>query len=149
MLSAVPYIAASIGMVLIGASSDRTGERFLHLAVPTAIGAVAFIATAFLVSPTLSLAVLAIAAVGNTSTRGPFWALPSRFLTGTAAAGGIALINTLASLGGLVGPYAVGLLKTLTGGFGAGLVFLGVLMLIGAGATLLLRNAPVLAEHEN
>lgn len=149
MLSAVPYIAASIGMVVIGARSDRTGERFLHLAIPTAVGAVAFIAIAFVTSPLLSLGLLAVAAVGNTSTRGPFWALPTRFLTGTAAAGGIALINTVASLGGLVGPYAIGLLRTWTGGFGAGLAFLGVLMLIGAGVTLMLRNAPALADHRD
>ena len=74
--------------------------------------------------------------------------LPTRFLTGTAAAGGIALINTVASLGGFVGPYIIGLVRKLTGGFAGGLVFLAVLMLIGAAAALLLRNAPVLADRE-
>jgi ACS family tartrate transporter-like MFS transporter len=148
MISALPYVAASIGMIVIGASSDRSGERLLHLAIPTAVGGLGFIASAYLSSPVPSIIALAIAAVGNTSTRGPFWALPTRFLTGTAAAGGIALINTVASIGGFVGPYAIGLVRKLTGGFAGGLVFLAVLMLLGAAAALLLRNAPVLAEKD-
>ena len=147
MISALPYVAASIGMIAIGASSDRTGERLLHLAIPTALGGLAFIASAYLTSPVPSLIALAIAAVGNTSTRGPFWALPPRFLTGRAAAGGIALMNTLASIGGFVGPYVVGFLADMTNGFAAGLVFLAVLMLLGAVAALLLRGAPVLADR--
>jgi ACS family tartrate transporter-like MFS transporter len=149
MISALPYVAASIGMILIGASSDRSGERLLHLAIPTAVGALGFIASAYLTSPVPSIIALAFAAVGNTSTRGPFWALPTRFLSGRAAAGGIALINTVASVGGFVGPYVVGLVRNLTGGFAGGLVFLAVLMLIGAGAALLLRNAPVLADNSD
>jgi ACS family tartrate transporter-like MFS transporter len=136
-------------MILIGASSDRSGERLLHLAIPTAVGALGFIASAYLTSPVPSIIALAFAAVGNTSTRGPFWALPTRFLSGRAAAGGIALINTVASVGGFVGPYVVGLVRNLTGGFAGGLVFLAVLMLIGAGAALLLRNAPVLADNSD
>ena len=141
------YVAASIGMILIGASSDRSGERLMHLAIPTALGGLGFLASAYLSSPVPSLIALAIAAVGNTSTRGPFWALPTRFLSGQAAAGGIALINTVASVGGFVGPYAIGLVRGFTGGFAGGMIFLAVLMLIGAGAAVLLRNAPVLAEH--
>ena len=69
------------------------------------------------------------------------------FRSGQAAAGGIALINTVASVGGFVGPYAIGLVRGFTGGFAGGMIFLAVLMLIGAGAAVLLRNAPVLAEH--
>jgi len=149
MISALPYVAASIGMVVIGASSDRSGERLLHVAIPTALGGLAFLASAYLVSPVPALIALAIAAVGNTSTRGPFWALPTRFLSGQAAAGGIALINTVASVGGFVGPYVIGLVRGITGGFAGGLVFLAVLMLAGAGAALLLRNAPVLAEKRD
>ena len=75
---------------------------------------------------------LTVAAVGDLGTRGPFWALPTRFLTGSAAAGGIALINTFASLGGFVGPYAVGLVRGMTGSFAGGMVFLALVMLVGA-----------------
>jgi ACS family tartrate transporter-like MFS transporter len=91
---------------------------------------------------------LTIAAVGDLGTRGPFWALPTRFLTGSAAAAGIALINTMASLGGFVGPSMVGLVRRFTGSFAGGLVFLAVLLLLAAVAAVALRRAPVLADHE-
>lgn len=147
MISALPYVAAAIGMIAIGASSDRTGERFLHIAVPSAIGALGFIAAAFLTSPVLGMMALTVAAVGDLGTRGPFWALPTRFLTGSAAAAGIGLINTMASLGGFVGPNVVGLARQVTGSFAGGLVFLALLLLGAAIAALALRRAPVLADH--
>jgi nitrate/nitrite transporter NarK len=145
-VAAIPYAAAAIGMVLIGRSSDRTGERLLHVALPSTVAGIAFIASAFIVSPVLGIVALSLAAVGDIGTRGPFWALPTYFLTGSAAAGGIALINAMASLGGFVGPNVVGWVRQATGSFAGGLIFLGVVMLVGAAATLLLRNAPVLAE---
>ena len=67
-------------------------------------------------------------------------------MTGSAAAAGIALINTMASLGGFVGPYAVGLVRDVTGSFAGGLVFLAVLLLLAAGAAVVLRRARVLAD---
>jgi ACS family tartrate transporter-like MFS transporter len=145
-ISALPYVAAAIGMVAIGASSDRSGERFLHIAIPSAIGGVGFIASAYLTSPVPAMIALTIAAVGDLGTRGPFWSLPTRFLTGSAAAAGIALINTMASLGGFVGPSAVGLVRDMTGSFAGGLVFLAVLLLLAAGAALALRRAAALAD---
>ena len=147
MISALPYTAAAIGMVLIGRSSDRSGERFLHIAIPSAIAAVGFVASAYFTSPVPGMLALTVAAVGDLGTRGPFWALPTRFLAGSAAAGGIGLINTLGSLGGFVGPYAVGIVRELTGGFAGGLVFLAVLLLLAAIAATLLRNAAVLADQ--
>jgi ACS family tartrate transporter-like MFS transporter len=146
MISALPYVAAAIGMVAIGASSDRSGERFLHIAIPSAIGAFGFIAAAFLTSPVLGMLALTIAAVGDLGTRGPFWALPTRFLTGSAAAAGIGLINTMASLGGFVGPNVVGIARQLTGSFAGGLVFLALLLLAAAAAAVALRRARVLAD---
>ncbi len=71
---------------------------------------------------------LTIAAIGDLGSRGPFWSLPGRFLTSSASAGGIALINTVGSLGGFVGPYAVGLVKDATGSFTGGLLFLAALL---------------------
>ncbi|RPI57158.1 MAG: MFS transporter, partial [Lysobacterales bacterium] len=146
MISALPYVAAAIGMIAIGTSSDRTGERFLHIAIPSAVGGLGFIAAAYFMSPLLGMLALTIAAVGDLGTRGPFWALPTRFLTGSAAAAGIALINTMASLGGFVGPYAVGIVRDVTGSFAGGLVFLAVLLLLAAGAAVTLRGARVLAD---
>jgi ACS family tartrate transporter-like MFS transporter len=147
LISAIPYAAAAIGMIAIGASSDRSGERLLHVAIPTAVGAVGFVVSAFYTSPVLGMLALTIAAVGVISTRGPFWALPTRFLNGRAAAGGIALINLIASIGGFVGPYAVGFLADLTGSYAAGMLFLALLMLLGALLCVPLRNAKVLADE--
>lgn len=144
MISALPYIAAALGMVLIGTHSDRTGERILHIAIPSMIGAIGFTASALLVSPIPGMIALTVAAVGDLGSRGPFWALPGRFLTGSASAGGIALINTIGSLGGFVGPYAVGLVKNATGGFTGGLLLLAALLFVGALLTLYLRSAPAL-----
>jgi ACS family tartrate transporter-like MFS transporter len=146
MIAALPYVAAAVGMIAIGTSSDRTGERLLHVAIPSAIGALGFLASAYFTSPLPGMIALTIAAVGDLGTRGAFWALPTRFLTGSAAAAGIALINTMASLGGFVGPSAVGLVREYTGSFAGGLVFLAVLLLLAAGAAVLLRGASVLAD---
>lgn len=146
-ISALPYVAAAIGMIAIGTSSDRTGERFLHIAIPSAVGALGFIAAAFIVSPVFGMFALTIAAVGDLGTRGPFWALPTRFLTGSAAAAGIGLINTMASLGGFVGPSAVGLVRELTGSFAGGLVFLATLLLLASAAAVGVRRARVLADE--
>jgi ACS family tartrate transporter-like MFS transporter len=147
MIAALPYAAAAVGMILIGRSSDRTGERLLHVAIPSAIAGVAFIVGAQFTLLLPAMIALTIASVGDLGTRGPFWALPTRFLTGGAAAAGIALINTCASLGGFVGPLAIGFLRDRTGGGNtAGLVFLGVLMLLAAVGALRLRSSRALAD---
>lgn len=146
MISALPYVAASIGMILIGASSDKRRERLLHIAIPSALAAVGFVFSAYFTSPVPAMIALTVAAVGDLGTRGPFWALPTRFLTGSAAAAGIGLINTLGSLGGFVGPYAVGYARDLTGGFAAGLVVLAGLLLAAACAAVALRGAKLLAD---
>lgn len=147
-VSAIPYIGAAAAMLFVGASSDRSGERFLHVAVPSFIGAAGFVASAFLKSPVPALIALTVAAMGDLCTRGPFWALPSRFLSGSALAAGIALINTVGSLGGFVGPTMVGYVREATGGFTGGLLFLaGLLALAGVG-TLVLRRSALLREDD-
>lgn len=148
VISALPYCAAAIGMVLIGAHSDRTGERFMHIAVPCLLAVVGFSLSAWLTSPLPAMIALAVAAVGDLGSRGPFWALPGRFLSGSAAAGGIALINTIGSLGGFVGPFAVGWIKDQTGSYSYGMMFLAALLLAGAIITMYLRRVPVLTGDE-
>jgi ACS family tartrate transporter-like MFS transporter len=147
LFSAIPYIAAAVGMVLVGRSSDRSGERFMHIAIPSVFGALGFMATGFLMSPALAMLALAVAAVGDYSTRGPFWALPGRFLTGSALAAGIALINSMGALGGFVGPSAVGYLRDVTHSFVAPLFLLAGILLAGAVLTLWLRNNRQLAAN--
>lgn len=144
LFSAIPYIAAAAGMILVGMSSDRTGERFLHVAIPSVVGAAGFIAVGLLVSPMLAMAALAVAAVGDYSTRGPFWALPGKFLTGSALAGSIALINSMGAVGGVVGPSAVGWLKQSTGSFVGPMIMLSGVLIVGAVLTLLLRRSALL-----
>ena len=90
----------------------------------------------------LATAALSLSAVGFTSALGPFWALPTAFLRGTAAAGGIALINALGNVAGLASPYLVGLVKDATGGYAGALIVLALLMLAGATLALALRRAP-------
>jgi len=141
LFSAIPYIAAAAGMILVGRSSDRSGERFLHIAIPSAIGALGFIATGMISAPFAAMIALSVAAVGDYSTRGPFWALPGKFLTGSAAAAGIALINAMGAVGGFIGPYAVGYLKDATGSFASPLYLLAGILFIGAMLSLLLRRS--------
>ena len=145
-ISALPYAAAAVGMIAIAASSDRSGERLMHIAIPSAVGALGFVASAYFMSPLPGMIALTIAAVGDLGTRGPFWTLPTRFLTGSAAAAGIAFINMCASAGGGVGSFTVGFLYDQTGGYAAGLGFLAVLLLLAALATLRLRGARELAD---
>ncbi len=144
LIATIPYLAAAIGMIAIGMSSDRSGERFLHIAVPSAVAAIGFAASAYLTSPIPGMLALSIAAIGDLGTRGPFWALPPRFLAGPAAAGAIALINTLGSLGGFVGPYAIGVVRDLTRSFTGGMLFLSLLLVLATVLALRLRHAAVL-----
>ena len=139
-VSAIPYVAAAGGMLLVGHLSDRANERRLHAAASCLVAAVAFLGSALSGTPWLALAFVSLAAAGIYGRNGPFWALPREFLAGPAAAGGLALINTIGSLGGFVGPYVVGLVREATGEFSGGLLVLS-LALLGAGLlTLSLRR---------
>lgn len=136
VITAVPYAVAAVGMLLVGRSSDRSGERYLHLALPALAGAVGFVAAARAGSTPLLVAALSLAAFGVLGWLGPFWALPTAFLREQAAAGGIALINSMGAVGGFVGPYLIGAIKERTGEFGPGLAFLSGCM--GAAALIVL-----------
>jgi MFS transporter, ACS family, tartrate transporter len=143
LLSAIPYVAATLGLVIVGASSDRTGERRWHVAVPCAIGAAGFVLT--VIAPQtlwISLITLSIAAFGIWGTLGPFWTLPTAFLRGTAAAGGIALVNSVGNVGGFVGPILVGWVRESTGEFAAGLLLLAAILIVGAAVVLTIARTP-------
>jgi len=137
LLSAIPYVAATLGLVIVGSHSDHTGERRWHVAVPCLIGALGFILTVLAPpTPAYALTTLSIAAFGIWGTLGPYWTLPTAFLRGTAAAGGIALVNSVGNLGGFVGPFLVGWIRDATGGFTAGLLTLAAILVIGAAIAL-------------
>ncbi len=144
ILSAAPYLAAAVGMLLIGAHSDRNGDRCGHIALCSLAAAVGFAASAVLHAPALALGALGLAAAGTFGAMGPFFALPAGFLTGDGAAAGIALINSLANVTGFAVPYGVGLLRDATGGYTAGLATLAFLPLAGAALALALSRVPQL-----
>jgi ACS family tartrate transporter-like MFS transporter len=145
LLSAIPYVAATLGLVMVGASSDRMRERRWHVAGPCLIGAAGFILTV-LGPGTLaySLTTLSISAFGIWGTLGPFWAMPTAFLRGTAAAGGIAFVNSVGNVGGFVGPIVVGWIRDATGGFAAGLVTLAGVLVVGAVVVLVMPRSRTL-----
>jgi ACS family tartrate transporter-like MFS transporter len=128
-INAIPYLGAGLVMLLVGRHSDKTGERRRHLAVAAITSAVGFASSAYFKNPYLAMAALTLAFIGIKSTLGPFWALGTAFLTGTAAAGGIALINSVGNLGGFFGPYIVGMIKDRTESNLIALLFLGAALL--------------------
>lgn len=108
LLAALPHLCAILAMSLVGISSDRTGERRLHLAGSALAAALGWGMVAWGPAPLVALAGLCLAQAGMMSMLPVFWTLPSAFLTGTAAAGGIALINSVANIGGFFGPTILG-----------------------------------------
>lgn len=136
----IPYLAALGGMILVGRSSDRRMERRYHLAVSLLIGGAAFIAMGTVRAPAPSILLFVLLATGYCSSLGPFWALPSEFLTGWSAASGIALVNSLGNLGGFVGPYMVGFISHRTGALAGGLALAGTCMLFSSALALFLRK---------
>jgi len=142
LINAVPFLAAAVGMVLIGRSSDRLGERRWHVAGALGLAALGAFMAASVQGLLPTLFAFALAAIGVWSVMGPFWALATSFFGGVAAAGGIALINSLGNVGGFLGPYLMGWFKQLTDGYGAGLTAVAVISLAGAGLVLAVRPGP-------
>ncbi|CDY75186.1 Nitrate/nitrite transporter [Caballeronia glathei] len=133
LISMLPYAVAGIGMILIGRHSDRTGERRWHLGACALAGAVGYVLCGFFPGNTVMLVLgLTIAATGIITSLGLFWILPTRFLSGIAAASGIALINSVGQFGGIISPYMVGKVKTMTGSATPGLYAIAVACLLGA-----------------
>jgi ACS family tartrate transporter-like MFS transporter len=138
---AVPYLISTVLMIAWGRSSDAFGERIWHVAIPALAAAVGLVGAALTQFDMASLYFLTLAAVGIYAALAPFWSLPSRFLGGTAAAGGIALINAIGNLGGFFGPAVMGFFKHHTGSYATGLEALAGGMVIAAIAVVLLgRN---------
>ena len=132
-LSAIPYIAAVAAMLIVGTSADKRRERRWHFAIPAVLGGLGLILSAtFAHSTTFSLAALTLAAAGIIASLPVFWTFPSAFLTGTAAAGGIALIGALGNLGGFVSPYTLGFVKELTKSTDVGMYVLAGVVFMSA-----------------
>jgi D-galactonate transporter len=141
LLSAFPYVLALIAMTYAGRSSDRTRERRWHVVVPCILAALGFaLCTQAGSSTSVAVAGLSLAVVGVVTSLPMFWALPTSFLGGTAAAASIALINCTGNLGGFFSPAIIGLLKTRTGTLNSGLFLIAGCMT--AAALLILTLIP-------
>jgi MFS transporter, ACS family, tartrate transporter len=127
-ISALPFLVAAGAMVKVGQSSDRRGERRWHIAISAFAGAAGLIVSARTHHPLLAIAALSVGAAGIWGAMGPFWALPAEYLGGTAAAAGIALINSVGNLGGFVGPYLVGMIRQASHSFGGGLAAMALMV---------------------
>ncbi|MCE9532812.1 MAG: MFS transporter [Planctomycetes bacterium] len=142
LITACPALVAMFGMNLIGRHSDQTGERRWHLACCGFAAALGWAGLAFAPNPWVFLVAMAVALTGVKGMLPTFWTLPASFLTGPAAAGGIALINCMGNLGGMTAPIIVGELKSAYGDFTLGYLFVGGALLIGGLITLQVRIGP-------
>jgi len=133
LVTAIPYLATAVTMVLLGASADRHRERRWHLAVPMIVGAAGLILSVLAGTQTvLAVFFLSVAAAGVISSAPLFWSLPTAFLSGAAAAAGIAAINSVGNLAGFVSPYMMGWLKDLTHNDRDAMLCLTLILVLGA-----------------
>ncbi|WP_408639310.1 MFS transporter [Nocardia yamanashiensis] len=138
LINAVPYVIGAVVMVWWSRHGDRTGERAWHVALPALAGGLAIPVTLYLGNPFAAMVAVTVCAVGVLAALPTFWALPSTFLSGAAAAGGIALINSIGNISGFAAPYITGWLKDWTGTQKAGLWVVGFAMVGSAVGVLLL-----------
>ncbi|MFO1027606.1 MAG: MFS transporter [Acetobacteraceae bacterium] len=135
-VSAIPFLVAASGMIWYGKRSDRVLERRSHCAIAFMTCAIGLVLTALIPSPTLRLIALCIAAFGAWATLPVFWAMPTAFLSGAAAAAGVAYINSIANIAGFVGPFIMGWIKDATGSFDGGLLVIAMVTIVAGIAIL-------------
>jgi ACS family tartrate transporter-like MFS transporter len=149
LVSAVPWIGIGIGMFFNSRHSDRSGERFLHILLPLLLCSACLALATVPTDSAVALALLFVAGLGLGSAQGVFWTIPTGFLSKDAARQGITTINFCGNLGGLFGPYAIGLVRQSTGSFALPIYAMAGLLLAGALLMLFLRSpsAPALARR--
>jgi MFS transporter, ACS family, tartrate transporter len=140
LVAALPYAVGLVSIVFWGRRSDRKLERRFHLAFPLFVASAGIAISTALSDPTLKMAALSVAGFGIFGCLPVFWTFPAAFLTGSAAAGGIALINSIGNLAGFVGPYAVGRIKDVTGSYTGGLLSLSAVGLVAMVVVLAFRR---------
>jgi MFS transporter, ACS family, tartrate transporter len=138
-VAAIPYLFASAGMILWARHVDQKGRRIVNLAIACLLGAIGLVAPVLSGSVTVALIGFSAALVGVTSARAIFWTIPTRFLTGVAAAGGLAFINSIGTFGGFVGPSMMGWLREFSGSYVFGLSAVAVVMLAATVASMSLK----------
>jgi len=139
-LVAVPFAFGIVAMIWWTRHSDATRERVWHVACPAVVSGLSLIAAAYLGNPAFAAVALIICAMAFYAALPTFWTLPTGFLTGSAAACGIALINSIGNLGGFAGPYAIGWIKDATGETTLGLLALAVCLIMAGVVTFLMGH---------
>lgn len=142
LVTAVPYVVAAVVMVPWARHSDRTGERVWHVAIPAIVGGIAIPGALYMTDVYLAMLAVTLCTCAVMCALPVFWSLPPAFLTGAAAAGGIALINSLGNLSGFGGPYITGWLTDLTGNSKVALWVVGSLSLAAAALVVALGGGP-------
>ena len=137
LLSAVPYAAGAIAMVIVGRHSDRARERRWHILIPALVSAAGLALSTMSTGIGWTVVTLSIAMLGLASMFGPFWALATSTMGGVGAAASIALVNSVGNTGGFVGPYLLGAINDATHSFALGL--LAIAAMLAGGAALVLR----------
>ncbi|MGX1320536.1 ACS family tartrate transporter-like MFS transporter [Bradyrhizobium sp. USDA 377] len=151
-LNALPATAAVVAMILWARHSDRTGERTWHVVWACLIAAAGLAYAGLAAGVVAVLVALTLVNIGISSAKPPLWSMPTLFLSGPAAAAGIATINSIGNLGGFAGPAMIGWIKDQTGSFVGGLYFVAGLLVLSAVLTLLLsraKTAPVEAVPQS
>jgi ACS family tartrate transporter-like MFS transporter len=136
LVASLPFIVTAIAMVLVGMHSDRRGERRWHTAIPAFLGAASLAGAGYARSPVLVIAGIGLGLACAESMVGPFWAMATSRMAGLSAAAGIAVINSLANLGGYFGPDIIGLFRTANGGFRGGLLAIAATVAVSGGIAL-------------
>jgi ACS family tartrate transporter-like MFS transporter len=139
-LNMVPPTVSVLAMVLWARDSDRTGERSWHVAFACLAASAGLFMAGSSGGLLAVVAALTLVNVGISSAKPPLWSMPTLFLSGPAAAAGIATINSIGNLGGFVGPSMIGWIKDRTGSFAGGLYFVAGLLIVSAVVTLLLAR---------
>jgi ACS family tartrate transporter-like MFS transporter len=140
-LNAIPATLAVIGMVLWARHSDRTGERKWHVVGACLLASLGLVLAGLSSTVVAVLAALTLVNIGISSSKPPLWSMPTMFLSGSAAAAGIATINSIGNLGGFVGPAMIGWIKEQTGSFNGGLYFVAGLLVLSAMLTLVVARS--------
>lgn len=141
IVAVLPFLVTVVVMVVVGARSDKSGERRWHIAIPAFIAAVGLVVAGYGTSTVIVVAGIGVGMAFAEGMCGPFWALVTSSMAGLSAAAGIAVINSLANLGGYFGPDIIGFFRTIGGGFRGGLLSIAAVLVVSGTVALLFRTA--------
>ena len=139
LVATIPFLATTVAMVVTGVHSDRTQERTWHTGLAAFAGVAGLLIAAYSREPALIISGMTLGMMGAQSMAGPFWAMATVQI-GARAAAGIAVINSVANLGGYLGPYMIGLFRSANGQYRGGLLVIGAVMAMSGGLALVVGS---------